>query len=126
MKAPCITRPGTEPGAGPRPPEKTYFGWRTPDGRCRVMVSGPSRRKRPLRPRLDLRNHSPTGFEWGYGGSGPAQLTLALLADACGDTATALRHYQESKREVVTVFGAAWTLTARDIQRFVECREEEE
>jgi hypothetical protein len=21
----------------------------------------------PLEPRLDLRNHSPTGFEWGYG-----------------------------------------------------------
>jgi len=24
-------------------------------------------------------NHSPTGFNWGYGGSGPAQLALALL-----------------------------------------------
>lgn len=30
--------------------------------------------------RLDLWNHSPTGFNWGYGGSGPAQLALALLA----------------------------------------------
>ena len=36
---------------------------------------------RPLNPRLDLWNHSPTGFEWGYGGSGPAQLALAILAD---------------------------------------------
>lgn len=35
----------------------------------------------PLNPRLDLRNHSPTGFAWGYNGSGPAQLALALLAD---------------------------------------------
>lgn len=36
-------------------------------------------------------NHSPTGFAWGYGGSGPAQLALAILlrfTDA--DTATAL------------------------------------
>jgi hypothetical protein len=24
--------------------------------------------------RLELANHSPTGFEWGYGGSGSAQL----------------------------------------------------
>lgn len=24
-------------------------------------------------------NHSPTGFNWGYGGSGPAQLALAIL-----------------------------------------------
>lgn len=31
--------------------------------------------------RLDLVNHSPTGFAWGYGGSGPAQLALAILAD---------------------------------------------
>ncbi len=26
-----------------------------------------------------LVNHSPDGFNWGYGGSGPAQLSLALL-----------------------------------------------
>lgn len=31
--------------------------------------------------RLDLYDHSPTGFEWGYSGSGPAQLALAILAD---------------------------------------------
>jgi hypothetical protein len=34
----------------------------------------------PIDPRHDLRNHSPDGFEWGYGGSGPAQLALAILA----------------------------------------------
>lgn len=26
-----------------------------------------------------VRNHSPTGFLWGYAGSGPAQLALAIL-----------------------------------------------
>jgi hypothetical protein len=31
-----------------------------------------------LNPRCDLRNHSPDGFQWGYAGSGPAQLALAL------------------------------------------------
>lgn len=34
--------------------------------------------------RLDVSNHSPDGFEWGYGGSGPAQLALALCIDALG------------------------------------------
>jgi hypothetical protein len=29
-----------------------------------------------------LCNHSPDGFEWGYHGSGPAQLALAILLDA--------------------------------------------
>lgn len=28
--------------------------------------------------------HSPTGFNWGYGGSGPADLALSLLMDALG------------------------------------------
>ncbi len=126
MKARCITRSGNERAPQSRLPDKTYRGWRTPHGRCRVTVSGPNGRERLLRLRLDLRDHSPTGFEWGYGGSGPAQLALALLADACEDPATAVRHYQEFKREVVAGFGETWTLTTQDIRRFLECREEEE
>src|SRR2546423_1244722 len=38
----------------------------------------------PLPPRNDIVNHSPNGFEWGYSGSGPAQLALAIMADFCG------------------------------------------
>lgn len=36
-----------------------------------------------LDPRLSLKiaNHSPDGFNWGYGGSGPAQLALAILLE---------------------------------------------
>lgn len=55
-----------------------------------------------LDPRLDLRNHSPDGFEWGYGGSGPSQLALAMLADACRADVVAQRHYQAFKREVLS------------------------
>lgn len=56
--------------------------------------------------RLDLVNHSPTGFSWGYGGSGPAQLALAILADyfehvagldAAAAGAEALRLHQSFK-----------------------------
>ena len=126
MKTPCIASSGNERTPQSRPLAKTYRGWPTPDGRCRVMVSGPNRRECPLRLRLDLRNHSPTGFEWGYNGSGPAQLALALLADASEDPATALRHYQEFKRDVVAGFGETWTLTTQDIQRFLECQTEKE
>jgi hypothetical protein len=28
--------------------------------------------------------HSPTGFEWGYGGSGPADLALSIVCDVLG------------------------------------------
>ena len=58
---------------------KTYKGHRCGHA-ADVTVNG-----KPLDPRLDLWNHSPTGFQWGYGGSGPAQLALALLADYLGD-----------------------------------------
>lgn len=45
---------------------------------------------------LKVRNHSPTGFSWGYGGSGPAQLALAILMSYF-PREIALRHYQDFK-----------------------------
>jgi hypothetical protein len=76
-----------------------YRGVRRPDGVriCRCIGEA----QEPLDMRLDLWNHSPTGGEWGYGGSGPAQLALAILADATGDDELALDHHQAFKWEVV-------------------------
>jgi len=46
---------------------------------------------------------SPSGFfEWGYGGSGPAQLALALLLDYTDDEEVALAEYKAFKTEVVS------------------------
>lgn len=39
---------------------------------------------RPLPFHLGVRNHSPMGFEWGYFGSGPAQLALAMCVELVG------------------------------------------
>ena len=50
-----------------------YTGRRGPQG-CVVWAIAGNGERKPLNPRQELRNHSPTGFEWGYGGSGPAQL----------------------------------------------------
>jgi hypothetical protein len=80
---------------------KTYHGRRTRDG-CRAEVREDGRPPRFLDPRLDLWNHSPTGFEWGYGGSGPAQLALAILADFLGDDARAIALHQEFKWEHIS------------------------
>ncbi|MEM0960919.1 MAG: DUF6166 domain-containing protein [Bacteroidota bacterium] len=44
--------------------------------------------------------HSPTGPEWGYGGSGPADCARSVLL-ALTDEATADAHYQDFKREVI-------------------------
>jgi hypothetical protein len=42
-------------------------------------------------------NHSPDGFNWSYGGSGPAQLALAIMLRATGDRHRALRLHQRFK-----------------------------
>lgn len=88
-------------------------------GGCSVLVlDGPPENVvvGPLLPRNDLRNHSPDGFEWGYGGSGPAQLALALLADATGFDRVALQYYQEYKARVVAGLDhKGWTLTQEQV-----------
>src|SRR5262245_12952424 len=61
-------------------PTKTYIGERI-DGEAEVYVRTSDGKEYPLPLRQEIRNHSPTGFSWGYDGSGPAQLALAILAD---------------------------------------------
>jgi hypothetical protein len=84
---------------------KSYEGWRDGNGICHIKVIEGGERNRVLDPRNDLYNHSPDGFEWGYGGSGPAQTALALLADALGDDRRAVELHQEFKRRVVEPMG---------------------
>jgi len=59
---------------------KVYKGRREMPG-AEVYVNTGKGPDRQLPLRLELGNHSPTGFEWGYVGSGPHQLALALLGD---------------------------------------------
>jgi hypothetical protein len=95
----------------------TYIGSRTRTG-CVVHVM-PEGKRLPLR--LDLANHSPTGFEWGYGGSGPAQLALALCAHVLEDDVRALRIHQRFKfRTVGGLPPNYWILTRSQILATIE------
>lgn len=73
----------------------------SPGGTPVYKVDPDTGEKTELDPRTDLANHSPDGFSWGYAGSGSAQLALAILADARGDS-FATRHYQKFKRAVIS------------------------
>jgi Family of unknown function (DUF6166) len=88
---------------------KTYVGGRSLAG-AEVTVDS-----KPLDPRFDLKRLSPTGFEWTYEGHGPAQLSLALLADHLDDDAKALRLYEPFMRAVVAELDNSWELTSADI-----------
>jgi hypothetical protein len=84
--------------------DRVYSIQRTAQGVV-CTVNGGTASSRPLPLRLDLWNHSPTGFEFGYGGSGPAQLALAILADCCGDE-LAVTYHQPFKWAVIARFPA--------------------
>ena len=96
-----------------------YVGYRQ-RGRAVVEKQPGEERLTPERS-LELANHSPSGFEVGYCGSGPAQLALALLLDYTDDEEVALDHHQEFKNEVVSQLDCTgpdgrWRLTGRDIE----------
>jgi hypothetical protein len=68
---------------------------------------------------LRVCNHSPTGFDWGYGGSGPAQLALALLLEVAEEE-TAVELHQAFKWEVVAAFPRdRWRITTRQLCEWV-------
>lgn len=68
----------------------------------------------PINPSFDLCNHSPTGFSWGYGGSGPAQLALALAMHRTKNSQRAKRIYPFLKAVLISQlpFNQDWSLTA--------------
>lgn len=113
---------------------KTYRGYRLMqrgiDGqpvssKCVVVIYEDGKRKRPLRLFTSIRNHSPTGFEWGYGGSGPAQLALALVADCCGKKLAIPTIYQWVKASIVSRLPQdGWVLTEEQIRASVQAATE--
>lgn len=81
---------------------KLYVGKRQGDNSATAFIKLDGQIK-VLNPRFDLREHSPTGFEWGYLGSGPAQLSLAILCDALRDDDRAIALYQDFKKRFIAI-----------------------
>ena len=99
---------------------KHYEGRPSKDG-ATVTVRQDGAEPKNLRPRFDLRNHSPTGYGWAYCGSGPAQLALALAADVLGDDDRAQEVYQDLKFQLVARLPeAGWTLSEQQIRSAIE------
>jgi hypothetical protein len=74
-------------------------------------------------PSQKLYNHSPDGFNWGYGGSGPAQLALALLYDVTGDQELSIKEHQHFKRTFVAGWGDEWQITTEEIEAWLRGRD---
>ena len=93
-----------------------YAGARGPDGSVKVVAIRNGRQE-PLR---HLVHHSPTGFEWGYGGSGPADLARSIIADALGTDNPDPAVYQEFKRMFVAGWGDRWEISLDEIRTWAK------
>lgn len=105
-------------------PETRYWGKRKPlsgfPSVYKQILPDGEPTKLPLEPSLKIRDHSVV-FEWGYLGSGPAQLALALLLDALSDPETAKKYYYDFKFNVVSRFKKdEWEITGEEIREWLE------
>ena len=98
-----------------------YSGRRDPENGGTV-VTRPDGSPLPLAPSLAIRRYSPDGFNWGYHGSGPAQLALALLLDHTEDADLARYFHQRFKRDVVATWGDEWSLEVGALAAWLAAR----
>ena len=64
---------------------------------------------------FEVVQHSPTGFQWGYGGSGPAQLAAAILYETTNDPKLTQRYYQDFKVAHVAKWEDTFEITELEI-----------
>lgn len=85
---------------------KTYIGFVGADGEANVVVVPDQEPgaldRRPHRLRHVV-HHSPTGLRWGYGGSGPADLALSILADHFGERPDRVQEYLRGKSRLLSL-----------------------
>ncbi|HEV8711700.1 MAG TPA: DUF6166 domain-containing protein [Candidatus Binatia bacterium] len=118
---------------------KTYVGVRNDPDPVTVEVHTSSR-KRPLR---HIPFHSPSGFEWGFQGSGPADLALSILVDYLKERppyggwknrlfskwtvhSKAWKYHQDFKRDFVAKWSVAWMLHDQEIDTWLKEQEEQD
>jgi hypothetical protein len=110
---------------------KIYTGTRISQGEVTVMVRTLAQDQETLneKPLYHVDYHSPDGFEWGYGGSGPADLALSMLADHFKDEHgpvtketiwqgdhPAVKHHQRFKKDFVAGFSKGeWVMSSEQI-----------
>lgn len=103
-------------------PQKTYIGERRHSGgvEVRVVCSEPGRLRESyplplLAGQPGMPNHSPTGHEWAYGGSGPAQLAHDLLHDLLGRSPSPELYHAVKWRVIAKLPPGEWQLAADEV-----------
>jgi len=101
----------------------TYFGTNEDADHQKVHIRHGNGNVTNLKHRIVL--HSPTGFGWGYGGSGPADLALNMLYDylirtKCeGARCMALDLHQSFKWDFIAQAGKELRITGDEIEKWL-------
>jgi len=108
---------------------KIYAGKRTPEGvQITVQTVGHNGDAPQVRPLKHVAYHSPSGLEWGYGGSGPADLALSILCDLLDEhpqgmeeieRTQAWHFHQAFKWQVVSTWGEAWHIREDQVRHWL-------
>jgi hypothetical protein len=94
---------------------KTYLNRSGTYGHTVLVTDADGERMLPFHSR-----HSPTGWAWGYGGSGPAQLALDILWDHLDEEPPGWL-YQQFKTDVIGRLeqGKPWSITGEQIDEWL-------
>ena len=90
--------------------DRTFRGKRVEDVRLVEVARGDRVVLLPLKPSLQIAERSPEGFNWGYEGSGPAQLDLGVLYEVTGNVALSQEFYQLFKIDHVSQWSEHWEM----------------
>lgn len=94
---------------------KQYLGRRS-GGEIEVTVNGT-----PLNPRFDLEPGITADFEWGYDGTGPSRLAVAILADCYGnDEKSVALHRKFARAYLAQIRTDTWRLDETAINSILD------
>lgn len=96
---------------------KVYYGTNTGPG-PQIIWALPAPGANPYRLRHHVR-HSPDGFQWGGGGSGPSEAARCILLDCCS-AGDAEAFYQRFKIEFIATAGRLLSIPEAAIHEWLE------
>lgn len=116
----CAAKAGLQTSIMPEDPDVRMLPWK-PGGDIIVRREG---NLKYMNVPQTIVNHSPTGLEWGYGGSGPADMALNILFMFTGDRAFADRWHQDFKFAFVAGLNReGGTIPGETIQQWIKEKE---
>jgi len=103
----------------------TYYGTKKEIGHCEVFVKEEHVSGAYVNYEIEhVERHSPDGFQWGYGGSGPADLALSILTDYCKrfkfDESIPEKYYQKFKKDFIASSPDELNVTSDDIKEWLK------